>query len=657
MTLISPDQPTYVLSPVTDVDREALDAAIEVAEPGALLMSLVHLTGDTSLVDEFRKRLADERRLAETEGRPPMLMGHYPSPVAAEVRARARQLLDGRPLAPRIGVPGDALFRRMAEVCVDDEVGEEYVAHLREQGGFAAARRSVARTRTPPEDFSVAIIGSGMIGLNAAIKLGQAGFRYQVFEERDGLGGTWSRNTYPGAAVDTPSHFYSYSFELNPRWSKYYPTGPEYLEYLRGVAAKYGLYPHITFSAKVLGCTWHENDQTWEVSVRHKDGTVRTHRANAVVTATGVLNGPSTPDVEGASSFAGTMMHTAKWRSDVDLRGKRVVVLGAGCTSVQVVAAVADQVECLDIVARQPHWVIPEGQVSANVPDGVRWALENIPYFHQWFRTKTYWWAADKGWPVPRIDADWYAAHMSASPANDAVMQICLRYLEEAFADRPDLKEKLTPDFPPFAKRIVKDPGFFEAVKRDNVTVHRASFQEIRPDGVVTTEGKFLAADVIIWATGFKLEYLGFLDVVGRGGVRLADEWAEQNPRAYLGITVPGFPNFFVTAGPNAAPNHGGGHNVTSEEHVHYIVESLQYLIENGHSSMEPTWEATDAYNQRVDEELDKTVWKHGGSAGGYYRNKAGRAWVSCPWRLVDYWAMLRAPRPEDQTFTTRRTH
>jgi cation diffusion facilitator CzcD-associated flavoprotein CzcO len=320
-----------------------------------------------------------------------------------------------------------------------------------------------------------------------------------------------------------------------------------------------------------------------------------------------------------------------------------------------VVANIAEEVESLDVVLRQPHWVVPEREVASDVPEGMKWALENLPYFHQWFRTKTYWWAADKAYDIARIDEEWYATHVSASPANDAVMRVCLDHLDRTFADRPDLKEKLTPDFPPFAKRIVKDPGFFEAIKRENVNVHRAAFQEIRPDGVVTTEGKFIEADVIVWATGFKLEYLGFLDVTGRNGLTLAKAWVDQDPRAYLGITVPGFPNFFVTAGPNAAPNHGGGHNITSEEHVHYVVESLQYLVEHEYGAMESTREATDSYNSRIDEELDKTVWQHAGTANGYYRNKAGRAWVTCPWRLVDYWSMLRAPEPADYEFTPRR--
>jgi 4-hydroxyacetophenone monooxygenase len=646
VSVISSDQPTHVVGAVTGVDPAALAAAIDVADPGALLAALVHVTADLTLIDEFAGRLAAHRGAAAWSGQ-------YPAEVAAQVRDRARQLL-GDTIVPRLGVPDDDLFPRIAEICVNDTVDGEFVAHLREQGGFEPARRVVPVTRRPPRDFTVAVVGAGMIGLNAAIKLAEAGFRYQVFEESDDLGGTWSRNTYPGAAVDTPSHFYSYSFELNPGWSKYYPTGPEYLDYLRGVAHKYGLLPHIAFGTSVLGCTWDDIDQAWTLTLRGSDGATRTHRANAVVTATGVLNAPSVPDIDGAASFRGDLMHTAQWRDDVDLRGRRVVVLGTGCTSVQVVASIAEQVETLDVVMRQPHWVIPESNVDAAVPDGMRWALANIPYFHQWFRVKSYWWAADKGWPVARIDEQWAATHVSASPANDAVMQACLAYLDRSFSDRPDLKQMMTPDFPPFAKRIVKDPGFFAAIKRPNVTVHRASFREITPDGVVTTDGTFLPADVIIWATGFKLQYLSFLDVTGRGGRTLADAWADEDPRAYLGITVPGFPNFFVTAGPNAAPNHGGGHNITSEEHVHYIIESLQYLVEHGYTAMEPTREATADYNQRVDEALDQTVWKHGGTANGYYRNKSGRPWVSCPWRLVDYWTMLRAPDPRHYTFTAR---
>ncbi|WP_433634899.1 flavin-containing monooxygenase [Nocardia sp. CA-120079] len=645
MTVITPDRPTYVVAPVPEVETDALARAVAMVEPGALLMALVHMTGDRALLDEFRDKLAAAGQRVKDIGEQ-LDPGAYPDEVAVEVRARALEFFaDG--MTPRITVPDDELFRRMTEVCVNQPVGVEFVAHLREQGGFEPSRRIVPVTRKPPADFRVAVIGAGMVGLNAAIKLGEAGFSYHVFEKSGDIGGTWSRNTYPGAAVDTPSHFYSYSFELNPRWSKYYPVGPEYLEYMHRVAHKYGVYEHISLKTSVISCSWSNEDRLWSVTVRDAEGVERTERFTAVITATGVLNSPQIPDIPGLDSFRGETMHTAEWRHGVDLVGKRVVMLGTGCTAVQVAVSVVDQARSLDVVVRQPHWISAERATRLDVPESVQWGFEHIPYLHQWYRLKSFWLAGDNLYSIPRIDPEWFATHVSASPANDQTMQACLQHMDNVLGDRPDLKAKLTPDFPPFAKRIVKDPGFLAALKRQHVSLHRASFREVTPDGVITTEGEFIPADVIIFATGFKIEFLSFLDITGRDGLKLSQAWADQDPRAYLGVTVPGFPNLFTTAGPNSAPNHGGGHNVLSEEQVHYVVECLQYLVENDLHAMEPTREATDEYNERVDAELDKTVWQQAKSATGYYRNKHGRAWLACPWRIVDYWTMLREPNPE----------
>lgn len=642
-SVIPGDRPTRAVNPVDDADPERLQAAIDAVSPGPLLMALVHMTGDRSLLSEFASLL--EKAQA---GEPAPARGEYPAEVAEQVRRRAREVL-GAKLDPALRVPDDELFLEMSRVATNDEVGPEYVPYLREQAGFEPVPASEPEHRPVPEGFRVAVVGAGMVGINAAVELADAGMEFRVFEVSDDIGGTWSRNTYPGAAVDTPSHFYSYSFELNPEWSKFYPTGPEYQAYLEHVADKYAIRGNISLRTRVLGCEWDEQRLLWRVRVQGPDGTTEVYEANAVITATGILNAPSIPHVPGVETFEGATMHTAEWDDSVDLDGRRVVVVGTGCTAVQVVADLADRAGHLDVVFRQPHWIAPEPDVVSEVDEDVRWALRNLPYYHQWYRLVSHWFTADKTYQVPRIDEDWYATHVSCSPANDALMQICLRHLQDQLGDRPDLVEMLTPDFPPFAKRIVKDPGFLGAVRRDDVTLHRTTPDRIEPSGVRLADGEFVEADVIIWATGFTLEYLSFLDVVGRDGLTLAEKWDDsRDPRAYLGITVPGFPNFFVTAGPNSAPNHGGGHNVTSEEHVHYAVETLRYLIDHGHAAAEPTTEATDAYNAKVDAELDQTVWQHGGTANGYYRNAAGRAWVSCPWRLVDYWSMLRSPDPDD---------
>ncbi|BAD58217.1 flavin-containing monooxygenase [Nocardia farcinica] len=643
-----------VVADVSAVSEAALHRAIAEGEPAALLMTLVHVTGDTGLLDEFGARLTIEEpgNHYRTGIRPTVPPGTYPEDVAADIRARARELLSPDSVAA-LGVPDDELFRRMATICTAQRVDAEFVPILLEQAGFTKDRRHVPVTKTPPADFEVVVIGAGIVGINAAIKLGEAGFSYTVFEERDDIGGTWHRNTYPGAAVDTPSHYYSYSFELKPDWTRYYPTGPEYQRYLLGVVEKYRLREHIRFGTRVRSATWLEHEKRWDVVTEDRAGVVTRHRARAVVTALGMLNAPNYPDVAGMDTFAGTVVHTADWDTGLDLRGKRVVVLGTGCTAVQVVASIVDEVASLDVVVRSPHWLVPEKTVGGDVPEGEKWAMANLPFYAQWFRLRTYWFASDNLYPLPRIDKDWAATHLSASRANDMVLQTALEYLRASFPDRPDLVEKLTPDFRPYAKRIVKDPGFFQALNRDHVTLHRASFREITPDGVHTTDGEFVPADVIILATGFKLQFTTTIDIVGRDGRTLAEVWkGGEDPRAYLGVQVAGFPNLFVTAGPNSAPNHGAGHNITGEEQVHYLIECLQYLLENDQAAMDVKPEALEDYNRRVDEALDETVWVHpGAETNGYYRNSAGRAVVPCPWRLVDYWTMLREPHVEDLTF------
>jgi 4-hydroxyacetophenone monooxygenase len=633
------------LAALLDRDREELAELLEAADPALLLNCLIHLTGNSRLLETYSGAFEPlDLRTAHKSHR-------VDPPTAAEIRSRiATHLAEGyaAPLPER----HEGAFLQMASFAVGEAVGQEFLPLLLEQAGFEKSRRHVPATRQPSEGFHVIVIGAGMVGINAGVKLGEAGFDYTIFEQRHELGGTWSINTYPGAAVDTPSHYYSFSFELNPGWTHYYPFGPEYFEYLHRVAKKYQVDEHIRLDTSVISCTWDSDSLEWIVTTE-SGGQRHEHRAHAVITAAGFLNRPSIPDIPGRDEFTGVVMHSAAWDHQVDLTGKRVVLLGTGCTAVQIAAAVAEDVEHLTVVQRQPHWISPAKDVLETVPDGVRWAMTHIPFYQQWFRLKTYWYASDNLYDIPRIDPAWQKAHVSSSPANDQLMQVCLAYLDRKLGDRPDLKQKLTPDFPPFAKRIVKDPGYFDTLKRENVELLTGTIERFGAGSVTVTGGLDLDCDVVIYATGFNVDFLSTLDITGRDSLRLNDVWQSGlDPRAYLGVSVPGFPNFFTTAGPNSAPNHGGGHNLTSEEQVHYIIECLQLLVEREAAALEPTQEATDDYNARVDVEMDRTVWKHGGTAHGYYRNGAGRAVVACPWRMLDYWTALRQPDPTHYLIT-----
>lgn len=630
----------------TTTDQE-LRTLLSTADPSLLVNCLVQLTGDPAILDRYAPHFTPVavRSVLESHTVDGAIVAEIVDRMVAELTTREGQALPGP-------TPVHAeLFRRLAEFCVGEPVDAEFVPILEEQAGFVSSRRVVPVTRTPPPEFNVIVIGAGMTGINAAIKLAEAGFSYHVFESRHELGGTWSVNKYPGAAVDTPSAYYSYSFEPNPAWTHFYPVGDEYHEYMKRVAAKYGINEHITFNTAVVSCTWSEERQRWTVRTATNGGDEKEFEAAAVVSALGFLNRPNIPEIPGRESFAGPVVHSARWDPELDLTGKRVVLLGAGCTAVQIAAEVAGDVASLTVVQQQPHWVRPMKATHGRIPDALRWVICNVPHYQRWFRLKTYWYASDNIYPIPRIDPEWYATHVSSSRANDALMQVCLRYIEESFPDRPDLRAKLTPDFPPFAKRIIGDPGYYKVLAQPNVELVTGTIERYESDGVVVTGGRKIDCDVVVLATGFKLDFLRTIDITGRNGTKLVDVWGDD-PRAYLGVLVPGFPNLFTTSGPNSAANHGGGHNLTSEEQVHYVVECLQYLLENDATAMEVTQEASDAYNERVDEELDRTVWQHGKTAHGYYRNAKGRAGIACPWRMVDYWTMLREPNPDDLVIT-----
>jgi 4-hydroxyacetophenone monooxygenase len=619
------------------LDREALRRALAEGDIPTLLMVFTQLSRDESLLADFAPYIG-----SPYDGR----SNELPAALAAQLRERLLALLTGaspvtdEPLTPE-------LMKRMMSVDVGEPVTDEFIPLLMEQMGFEKPlpRRDRPGRAMPPEDFKVVVIGAGLTGLLAGIKLQEAGYRYQTFEKNHDVGGTWLENIYPGVGVDTPSHFYSYSFELNPEWSHYVPVGSEMQDYLLRVTEKYALRRHITFNTRVTGCEYDETVKRWRVAVENAAGCYSVE-ADAVINAHGPVNRWSLPDIAGLDAFAGVAMHTARWNPAVDLKGKRVALVGTGASAAQVGPAIAPEVAQLTVFQRSKHWVLPNARQP--VSDGVRWAMRFIPHYAQWFRFRAYWFAADGLFANVQIDPDWPHQDRSVSAHNDAIREYCLASLRGQLEGRPDLLEKLTPDFPVFSKRIVMDIGWVAMMRRDNVALETAAIDRITADAIVTGDGRSIPVDVIVFATGFDVaRMIGSLRVIGRGGRNLGEEWGAEDPRAYLGVTVPGYPNFFLTTGPNSAPNHAGGQNIVSETQINYILECLDVLVARGAKAMEPTRDAFSAFNAQVDRDLQGLIWTHP-KANSYYRNSKGRVFLSNPYRLVDYWTMTRQPKIED---------
>lgn len=627
-----------------------LSEIISGADPAILLASLVTITGDTSRVAEFAPSLGHRSS-------PSGISSSLPPGARARLERWAAEVLPsaaGNAASPRATAAAldDETFRDLASALVGWPLNVGSVPYLREQAGFASFVPTVPRTRDVPGDFTLAIIGAGMTGIAMAVAAGQAGIGYQVLEKNDGIGGVWRQNRYPGVGVDTPSKYYSFSFEINPEWTHSFPEGDQYLRYLERVAAKYQVPERITFGAEVTALDWDEDTSRWRISYL-KDGRPAETSASAVVTAAGYLTRPRLPDVPGIGSFAGDWFHSARWDHDCDFRGRRLAVVGSGCTSVQVVNAVAPETASLTLFQRQPHWVMPSAGTTDPLPEPERWLLARVPAYAAWARLQTFLPIADANYESVRYDPEWAQSHdLSISRLNDAVLRRGLSHLEASFGDRPDLMAVMKPGYAPMGKRLVRDPGrYFETLKQDTSEVVTSGLKEVTPRGIVDGDGVLHEADVIVYATGFTLEYLTHWTVTGRDGRTLAGEWRDR-PMAYLGCQVPGFPNLFITSGPNASAAHGAGHNFTVEAMVHYVIECVQALAEAGAAALDVTEDALARWRAEVDAVLADSVWVRERRATTYYRNTRGDIVLPGPLKYEDYWNRLRRPDPADLRFT-----
>jgi cation diffusion facilitator CzcD-associated flavoprotein CzcO len=458
--------------------------------------------------------------------------------------------------------------------------------------------------------WRVAIIGAGAGGLGLAIRLAKSRRRdFVVFEACDGVGGTWRSNTYPGAACDVPSHLYSYSFARKPDWTKTYAEQPEILRYFEDCAERYGISRHLRPNTRISAAHWDERTRRWRLS----DAEGGTYEADVLVSAIGTFTTPSMPDIEGLDSFAGPRFHSAQWEHQHDLTGRRVAVIGTGASAAQIVPELAKVAGRLHVFQRTPQWMLPRSDKPFTEEQKRRFARN--PVAARRHRRQIYWAFENT------------IAFRHGEEGAEQLKAIALSHIDHRIKDG-GLRAKLTPDQPVGCKRTLVCSDFYKAVLRENVELVTDRIERVTPDSVDTADGRERPVDAVVLATGFRAtEYLEGIDVVGVGGRRLHDDWSEV-AHAYMGLTVSGYPNFFMLYGPNT--NQGGNSIIVIlEAQARYVLSALRTMRWRRVCAVDVRRDVMDDYNRELQDALAGTVWNDG--CQSYFKNANGKIATQLP--------------------------
>ena len=609
--------------------------AIAIANVPVLLMVLVQLTGEL-------RWLAEPYRPNRNRGVGDNDTGGLPEPLQAEVRAAALEAIlawrAGRPMA--LPEPSAELRLKLLGWAMAEKIPAEY-------DSIIAAELAVLPNQTTPKlpvpkGFEVLIIGAGVSGLCAAINLQQAGIPFTIIEKSARLGGIWRDNRYPGAGVDTPNHLYSFA-NAPYDWSMYYALRGELHAYLEHVAEQFGLLPYIRFETQVKSANYDQATQRWAVVVQDADGGQNTLKANVVISAVGIFNPIKMPTIKGLDRFEGPCFHTAEWPADLDLKGKRVAMIGNGASAMQTGPEIQHTVESLTIFQRSPHWVVPNDQFRTPIPEALRFLLREVPLYRVWYRLRLGWTFGDRLHAALQKDPAWPHPERSMNKINDGHRDYFTRYIMSEIGEQPELLEKVVPSYPPFGKRMLLDNGWYRMLRNERVKLVADPIVEVGPHQITTEDGTKYDADVLIVATGFDvLRFLTSFDARGRSGRSLRETWNDDDARAYLGLAMPDFPNFFCLYGPNLQPGHGGSLIFVVEMQMRYIMDVLKQMVQQGIGAVECRQDVHDAYNEGIDQAHANMVWAHPGMET-YYRNARGRVVVNSPYRNATFYDMTRA--------------
>lgn len=479
--------------------------------------------------------------------------------------------------------------------------------------------------------LNVLVIGTGFSGVCAGIELLQRGVRnFRIYDKTDGIGGTWYDNTYPGAACDVPSHFYCYSFEPNPNWSRVYSPQSEIQQYIERCVDKYQLRSHIVHGAKVLEMRLDEVAGVW--SVMFENGEIV--RARHIINGYGGLHKPSIPDFNGKDSFTGVSMHTAEWNHDVDFTDKRVAIIGSAASAIQIIPELAKVASKLIIFQRTPNYIAPRGDREYTEKEKKRFARwPRLQRLYRWFIYK-------------RMDLLLFPVTKRGSKAGRAGARKVKEHMRASVKDA-SLHKHLEPSYEMGCKRILLSDNLFHAINKDNVELVCNGISAIEPSGVRCGDGQLREADIIVYATGFDIDgHMRSIEVYGQGGRSLQEEWRD-GPEAFCGSSIAGFPNYWMATGPNTGVGTTSVVYMIEEmmKHIMRLIETSEFksLVNTKRSSQ-------DSYNAKISAALENTVWASG--CDSYYITENGKITTLYPYNASAFRHQLENVQLDDFEFT-----
>jgi 4-hydroxyacetophenone monooxygenase len=616
---------------------DVIDDAILHADPMVLRGLLYQLTGDeevaSTIPEEVFNGIFDMSILTDDS-------------AVAMLRRKAADFLkrhrdDG---AVAIGYGPESRIAKSVRLTVDDKLSDYELGLWVEELALDPWARGLAWQSPPPaeklEDFHVTVIGTGMGGLNAAIQLKRAGIKFTVIEKNADVGGTWWENRYPGIRVDAASrsytHLYGVKFELpNP-----FCTGKTNAEYVSWVANTFDVRKDVVFNTEVSAMEWNESSGTWAVHVAGPEG-ASSFSTNAVISAVGFLSRPSIPEIAGAADFKGGSWHTARWPENFDYAGKRIAVIGTGCSGYQMIPELARTAKHVTVFQRTPSWLVEVPGYLSPYPPQVNWLERNLPFYSNFMKLRASF-ATHSQDVVTAIDPAYSDDPYALSAMNKAARDMSIRFLERKLGD-PELVRKMTPPNPIFSDRpVIVDPEYsvLDAILRENVTLVTDGIRRINETGIESNDGQQHDVDVIVYATGFRArDYLFPMKITGRDGVTIEERWKHDGPRAYKGTMVTGFPNMWVIYGPNT---NGMISLIPNEEiQTRYALQCIEQLILNDKRSIDVKHDAYWRFGQEVDAANAKRLWSDERSRS-YFWSEGNRTATQCPFSGTEVWHYLR---------------